>query len=171
MYYKIGSRLFFLLISSHISFFSLALDLRGPLALSMSGSGRAATQSGAEYHLINPAGLVHASGFSSGTYYMFEVAEKRKPVWGVSLSETRQIPLALSYIKKRHSKEQYMSVSTAGFVVPGWSLGLSLSRWQIDQGANWNMQAGILVKPTSSSFALGATWDHILPLEGAFEKK
>lgn len=165
------SRFFVLFISSFVSFFSLALDPQGPLALSMSGSGRAATGSGAEYHLINPAGIAHSSGFSSGAYYMFEVAKKRKPIWGVSLSETRQFPLALSYIKKRHSEEQYMSVSTAGFVVPGWSLGLSLSRWEQNKKANWNMQAGILVKPPQSSFAVGATWDHILPLEGAFEKK
>ena len=168
MYYKKILLCFFLPI---ISLVSLALDPKGPLALSMSGSGRATSQSGAEYHLINPAGVMYSSGFSSGAYYMFAVAKKQKPVWGVSLSETRQFPLALSYIKERYSEEQYMSVSTAGFIVPGWSLGLSLSRWQTDQDTNWNIQAGVLVKPSESSFSLGATWDHILPLEGAFEKK
>ena len=152
-------------------FLSSALDPQGPLALSMGGSGRAVTQAGAEYHLINPAGLIHASGFHAGAYYMFEVKE-RKPAWGFSLSETRQVPLALSYIKERQSEEQYFSISTAGFVVPGWSLGLSLSRWQTAQEeANWNIQTGILIKPPQSSFAVGATWDHILPLEGAFEEK
>ncbi len=151
-------------------FFSAALDPQGPLAFSMTGSGRAVVQGGAEYHLLNPAEVIHSTGFSAGAYYIFS-AKNRKPVWGVSLSENRHFPLAFSYIKQRESEEQYFSMSTAGFITPGWSLGLSVSRWQTVKGADWNIQSGVLIKPKGSAFSLGAVWDHILPLKGAFENK
>ena len=151
-------------------FFASALDPQGPLALSMSGSGRAITQTGAEYHLLNPASLIYPQFFHAAGFYVFEL-EDRKPYWGISLLENRQIPLALSYIKERKSEEQYLSISTATFLIPGWSLGLSLSRWQTKQDTNWNIQSGFLIKPQQSSFSIGATWDHILPLEGAFKGK
>ena len=149
------------------SFSAFPLDPQGPLSLSLSGAGRA-VQEGAEYHLLNPAGLVHSQGFNAAAFYVFKTKE-RKPYWGISLMENRQIPLAISYIKERQSDEQYFSISTAAFILPGWSLGLSLSRWEIKQPANWNIQAGFLIKPQQSPLSIGVTWDHILPVEGAFK--
>lgn len=146
---------------------SFALDPQGPLSLSMGGAGRA-VQKGAEYHLLNPASLVHSQAFDAAGFYIFETKEN-KPYWGVSLMENRQIPLAISYIKERKSEVQYFSISTAAFILPGWSLGLSLSRWETSQDTNWNIQTGFFIKPKQSSFSIGATWDHILPVEGAFK--
>ena len=149
-----------------------ALDPQGPLSLAMGGSGRAVTQKGAEYHLLNPANLIHSQNFHGEGFYVFG-QDKRKPYWGVSLTENRQVPLALSYIRERESEEQYLSISTAGFILPGWSLGLSLSRWQQmeKEDAYWNIQSGILIKPKQSSFSIGATWDHILPIKGPYTGK
>ena len=153
-------------VSLYCSFTS-ALDPQGPLSLSMSGAGRAIYK-GAEYHLLNPASLVHLPGFQAAGFYVFET-ESKKPYYGISMMENRQIPLALSYIKERQSGEQYLSISTAAFILPGWSLGLSLSRWETKQDTNWNIQAGFFIKPQQSPFSIGATWDHLLPVEGAFE--
>ena len=61
-------------------FSTSALEPQGPLALSMSGSGRAAIQRGAEYHLLNPAALIHSYSFSGSAYYIFE-QETEKPYW------------------------------------------------------------------------------------------
>ena len=107
-----------------------ALEPEGPLALSMSGAGRAITK-GAEYHLLNPASLIHFKGAQGSGFYMFGL-EKQKPYWGLSLVENQQIPLGLSYIREWGGQAQYLSFSTAGFILPGWSLGLSLSRWQAE---------------------------------------
>ena len=145
-----------------------ALDPEGPLSFSLSHTGRALIFAPAEYHLLNPATLAHSTGFNAGAYYLFGTG-RRKPAYGVSLSENRKLPLALSYIRERRSDERYLSLSTAGFVLPGWSLGVSLSRWQKDERADWNIQAGFLIRPKASPFSLAGVWDHILPLEGAFE--
>lgn len=158
---------FYLWLISLFCPFTSALDPQGPLSLSMSGSGRAIYK-GAEYHLLNPASLVHLPGFQGAGFYVFET-EKKKPYYGISLMENRQIPLALSYIRERQSEEQYLNISTAAFILPGWSLGLSLSRWETKQDTNWNIQSGFFIKPQQSSLSIGATWDHILPLEGAFK--
>jgi len=158
-------------VFSTFGFYASALYPQAPLSLSMSGSGRAIAEKGAEYHLLNPAGIIYAPAFHAAGFYVFK-SEERKPYWGVSLMENRQIPIALSYIKKRQSEEQYISISTAAFILPGWSLGLSLSRWKTDQDTNWNIQAGFLIKPKQSPFSIGATWDHLLPVEeGAFKDK
>ena len=171
-----------------------ALEPEGPLALSMSGAGRAITK-GAEYHLLNPASLIHFKGAQGSGFYMFGL-EKQKPYWGLSLVENQQIPLGLSYIREWGGQAQYLSFSTAGFILPGWSLGLSLSRWQAEPTgqepststaksltkaktasnttsktakASWNIQTGMLIKPANSPLSIGAVYDHILPLKGAFE--
>ena len=188
--------------------FATALEPKGPLALSMSGSGRAITK-GAEYHLLNPASLIHFKGAQGSGFWTFGL-EKQKSYWGVSIVENQKIPLGLSYIREWGSKTQYLSFSTAAFILPGWSMGLSLSRWQAEplgrvspapmaeptsqveiskksQSANkalssdlpdskddkaeasWNVQAGLLIKPAGSPFSIGAVYDHILPLKGAFK--
>ena len=146
---------------------TFALNPKGPLALSMSGSGRAIYK-GAEYHLLNPASLVQLPGFQAAGFYVFET-ENKKPYYGFSVMENRQIPLALSYIRETETGEQYLSISTAAFILPGWSLGLSLSRWETKQDTNWNIQAGFFIKPQRSPLSIGATWDHILPVKGVFE--
>ncbi len=156
-----------LIIPSLFCPFTYALNPKGPLALSMSGSGRAIYK-GAEYHLLNPASLVQLPGFQAAGFYVFET-ENKKPYYGFSLMENRQIPLAVSYIRERETGEQYLSISTAAFILPGWSLGLSLSRWETAQDTNWNIQAGFFIRPQNSPFSIGATWDHILPVEGVFE--
>lgn len=153
-------------------FFTKALDIQGSLALGASGSGRAVVEKGAEYHLLNPANLAHSKKFSASGFYVFNVKEE-SPYWGISLAENKQFPLALSYIRDYHkdSEDQYFSASTAGFILPGWSLGISVSRWQVPEAAYWNIQSGLLIKPKYSSFSIGFTWDHILPLKGPFENK
>ncbi len=148
-------------------FLASALEPQGPLALSMSGAGRAIPK-GAEYHLLNPASLIHFKGVQGAGFYMFGV-DQQKPYWGVSLVENQKIPLGLSYIREWDSSDQYLSFSTAGFVLPGWSVGVSLSRWKEDQKASWNVQGGFLIRPEKSPFSIGAVYDHILPLKGAFE--
>ncbi len=147
-----------------------ALDPKGPLALSLSQSGRALTFAPAEYHLLNPAVIAHSAGFNGSAYYFFGT-NTRNPAYGLSLSENRKLPFALSYIKERKSDEQYLSISTAGFVLSGWSLGLSVNRWQRNNSAEWNIQAGVLVRPKGSPFSFSAGWDYILPLKGAFKNK
>ena len=148
-----------------------AFDPQGPLSLAMGGSGRAVTQKGAEYHLLNPASLIYSQNFHGEGFYVFG-QDKRKPYWGISLTENRQIPIALSYIRERKSEEQYLSISTAAFILSGWSLGLSVSRWQqTKEDAYWNIQSGILIKPKRSPFSIGATWDHILPIKGPYTGK
>ena len=159
------SKIFFLFY-----FFSLkveALEPKGPLSLAMGGAGRAVTQKSAEYHLLNPASLIYSQNFHGEGFYVFEQGE-RKPYWGVSLTENRQIPIALSYIRERQSEGQFLSISTAAFILSGWSLGLSLSRWQQTKEAYWNIQSGVLIKPKNSFFSIGATWDHILPQKGPY---
>lgn len=148
---------------------AFALEPQGPLALSMSGSGRAAVQRGAEYHLLNPAALIHSYSFSGSAYYIFE-QKTEKPYWGVSLLENRHIPLALTYMRQRNSSEQYINLSTAGFVLDGWSLGLGVTRWTTEEDeSNWNIQTGFLIKPQGAAFSIGFTWDYILDLTGEFE--
>ena len=78
-------------------FLSFALEPQGPLALSMSGSGRAAVQRGAEYHLLNPAALIHSYSFSGSAYYIFE-QKTEKPYWGVSLLENRTLPVSYTHL-------------------------------------------------------------------------
>ena len=153
-----------------LSYFSAeGLEPQGPLALSMSNSGRGAVQAGSEYHLLNPASLIHSHSFSGSAYYIF--AQKTEtPYWGVSLLENRQIPLAFTYIKQRQSAEQYMNLSTAGFVLAGWSLGLGVSRWTTEEGEHhWNIQSGFLIKPQKAAFSIGFTWDYILELAGEYK--
>ena len=152
------------------SFFAQGLNPAGPLSLSLSGAGRAKAQEGAEYHLLNPASLAHALRFHGAAFYVFKTAQT-KPYWGISLIENRQVPLALSYIKESDSKEQYFNISTAGFILPGWSVGLSLIRWESAQDTNWNIQMGFLIKPQGAGFSIGAVGEHILPLRGVFKQK
>ena len=147
-----------------------ALDPKGPLAFSLSQTGRALTGAPAEYHLLNPAILSHSAGFNGSVYYFFGT-DNKKPVYGLSLSENRKLPFAISYIKEREEGEQYLSLSTAGFLLPGWSLGLSVSRWQRQTSAEWNIQAGLLIRPKGSPFSLSAGYDYLLPLKGAFTNK
>ena len=161
-----------------------ALQPQGLLALSMSGAGRAITK-GAEYHLLNPASLIHYKGTQGSGFYMFG-HEDQKPYWGLSLVENQQIPLGLSYLRQWDGSDQYLSLSTAGFIVPGWSVGLSLSRWEVGINPNsatkstskkqktkayWNVQAGVLIRPEKSPLSIGAVYDHILPLKGAFKEQ
>ena len=150
-----------------VGFVAFALEPQGPLALSMSGSGRGIPK-GAEYHLLNPASLIHFKGVQGAGFYMFKV-DKQKPYWGVSLVENQKIPLGLSYIREWDSSNQYLSFSTAGFVLPNWSVGVSLSRWKKNENAHWNVQGGLLIWPEKSPFSIGAVYDYILPLKGAFE--
>ena len=176
-------------ITSHVCFLSFFLSLstfalkpEGPLALSMSGAGRAITK-GAEYQLLNPASLIHFKGAQGSGFYTFGL-KTQKPYWGLSIVENQQIPLGVSYIREWDSSDQYLSFSTAGFILPGWSVGLSLSRWQTSQTnkviatsskaenkASWNVQGGVLIRPQDSPLSIGATYDYILPLKGAFEEQ
>ena len=149
----------------------LALEPKAPLPLALGEAGRAVVQKGAEYHLLNPAGVVFSKNFQGEAFYVFS-PEGIKSYWGFSLMENRQLPLAFSYIKERMSEEQYLSLSTSALILPGWGLGLSVSRWQkTEEEAYWNIQTGLLVKPKQSSFSIGATWDHILPLKGPYTGK
>lgn len=149
-------------------FFAEGLKPVGPLALSLSGAGRATVQKGAEYHLLNPASPAHIQGFHGAGFYAFKT-EESKAFWGLSLMENSGLPVSFSYIRERTSGDQYFQLSVASFILPGWSLGLGLSRWEVQEKANWNLQAGFLIKPERSTFSLGITWDHILPLEGPYK--
>ena len=149
---------------------TMAFQIQGPLSLALGGAGRAATKE-AEYHLLNPASLVSHNGFSGSVFYNFAV-EQNKPWWGGSFKENRRIPLALSYIKERETEQQYLHFSTAGFVLPGWSLGISASWWKENSTSDeWNIQAGLLIHPPQTRFSLGFVWDYILPLKGPFKNK
>ena len=76
----------------------------------------------------------------------------------------------MTYIKQRKSSEQYINLSTAGFVLDGWSLGLGVSRWTTEEEEhNWNIQTGFLIRPQGAAFSIGFTWDYILDLAGEFE--
>ena len=149
-------------------FFASALNPAGPLALSFGNSGRATFQKGAEYHLLNPAGVAHVQGFQGAGFYAFKT-EESKAYWGMSLLENSGLPVSFSYLRERESGDQYFQLSVASFILPGWSLGLGLSRWEAHEKANWNFQAGFMIKPERSTFSVGITWDHILPLEGAYK--
>ena len=148
--------------------FAVALTPKGPLTLAFSGSGRAVTKKGAEYHLLNPASIVHAQTLHGQGFYGFKTKES-KAFWGVSIMENSSFPISFSYIRERESGDQYMSLGTAGLLLPGFSLGVNVSRWEIDKDTNWNLQAGLLIKPPRSPFSLGFTYGPILPLEGAYK--
>ncbi len=146
----------------------VALTPKGPLALSFSGSGRAVTKKGAEYHLLNPASIVHAQTLHSQGFYGFKTKES-KAFWGFSIMENSSFPISFSYLRERESGAQYMSLGVAGLLLSGFSLGLNVSRWETDKATNWNLQAGLLIKPPRSPFSLGVTYGPILPLEGAYK--
>ena len=147
-----------------------AFQTQGPLSLALGGAGRAATKE-AEYHLLNPASLMSHTGFSGSIFYNFAV-DQNKPYWGGSFKENRRIPLALSYIKERETEQQYLQFSTAGLILPGWSLGISASWWKENSTSDeWNIQAGLLINPPQTRFSLGFVWDYILPLKGPFKNK
>ena len=143
---------------------------QGPLAISLGGSGRAVVQKGAEYHLLNPATVVHTTGrLKSEGFYIFEAGGK-PDYWGISLMENSQLPLALSYIRERDSNNQYIVLSTSAYILPDFSLGASLARATEFEDSYWNVQVGLLVRPPGGSFSLGATWEHLLPVqEGVFK--
>ncbi len=154
--------LFLLLLSSN----AFALKLEGPLIFSMSGSGRASVGKGVEYHLLNPALFVFSRSTQASGFYMFD---QENSYWGISLSENRTLPLALSWIQKKNSEKRILVLSTAGFVTSGWAIGLSVVRQVQAEGiADWNAKAGFLIRPKNSLISLGANWDYFLPLKKNF---
>ncbi len=139
-----------------------------PLALAMGGSGRAFVEKGAEYHLLNPAGIALSKQMQSAGFYVF--GDHINPYWGVSISDIQPAPLALSFMKEWDSETQILVLSLAGLILPGWSLGLSIHRQQNSETTNWNGQIGLLIKPKRQNrFAIGTVWDQILPLEKSLE--
>lgn len=139
-----------------------------PLALSMGGAGRASVGKGAEYHLLNPAGIAHTKRAQSAGYYIF--GDLPNPYWGISLSENKRVPIGASFIKQWDAKKHILVVSLAGFVIPGWSLGFNVKRLYYETKAGWSVQSGILIKPEGQNvFSLGAVWDHILVFNESFK--
>ena len=139
-----------------------------PLALSMGGAGRAAVEKGAEYHLLNPAGIAHTKQTQSAGYYIF--GDLPNPYWGISLSENKRVPIGASFIKQWEAKKHILAVSLSGFVLPGWSLGFSVKRLYYETEAGWSAQSGILIKPEGQNvFSVGAIWDHILVSNESFK--
>ena len=166
--YRYVLTLFFLLNTCWLSFPSTAQTFlpRGPLVISMSGAGRATTDRGSEYHLLNPAGFIHAPASEVSGYYVF--GQVPKNYWGVSFSEKSRLPLAASFIKELDSESQLVNISAASFITKGWSIGVGVTRWK-DQDSYWNAQLGTLIYPTGSVLSIGLTWDYFLPVKGAFE--
>ena len=139
-----------------------------PLALAFGGAGRGAAFAGAEYHLLNPAGLSLLKRPQAAGFYVF--GEDLKPYWGVSFAESMHTPAAVSFIKNWEQETNQLTLSLAGLILPGWSLGISFTRRQNIQNTNWNVQTGILIKPKGQNrFSLGVVWDHLLPQEGGFK--
>jgi len=144
--------------------------MEAPLILAMEGAGRAVIRKGLEYHLVNPASAVYFRRTQSMGFYVFD---EDASYWGFSLLEGRYTPFILSWIGERESKQQMLVISVAGNILPGWSLGLSLSRWQNKMAEHyWNMQSGLMIRPKGQeALTLGLTWDHILPLKGVFKNE
>ncbi len=143
-------------------------NLVAPLALSMGGAGRASVGKGAEYHLLNPAGVAHTKQTQSAGYYIF--GDLPNPYWGISLSENNRLPIGASFIKQWDTKKYILAASLAGFIVPGWSLGVSIKRLYHEIESGWSMQSGILIKPKGQKvFSLGVVWNHILVSNKAFK--
>jgi len=90
-----------------------------------------------------------------------------KDYWGISLSENSQIPLAGSFIKELNSQSHFINISAASLITKGWSLGLGVTRWKIED-SYWNAQMGTFISPQGSSMSIGITWDFFLPLKGPF---
>ncbi len=142
----------------------------GPLSLSQGGGGRAVSTSGVEYHLLNPAVVADFKNTKTQAFYVFSDDSQLNYI-GLSVGENNVTPIALSFLKSLHSSEHLLAISTAGVIVPGWSLGVSFDRWQVESNTHWNVQTGLLIKPPGQKkISFAATWDFLLPLKGAFKK-
>lgn len=143
------------------------------LAISMSGSGRAVTAENIQNHMLNPASLIYPQSFQISSFYSTKnISETKKfSTWGISIIENQAIPIAISYIKQRETKEQYIHISTASFLAPSWSLGLSLSHWKKTKtDSHWNIHTGFLIQPLKSPIAIGITADNLLPIQDKNKK-
>ena len=144
---------------------AFSLSLLGPPGLALGGAGRAHSQSSVEFHLLNPANMVQDTQFAGSAFYVYPHSD-----WGISAMERAKFPVAFSFLKNFKNKDNLMVLSTASPLKKGWSLGVSVLRWSVNEDAKWNFNVGTLIRPAQSPFGLAANWDAVLaPKEGPFE--
>lgn len=145
--------------------FCYAQYLSGPVARSLGGAGRGAADDG-EQILLNPAGLVHGSPFTSSVFYQdgYWAKGEHESSLGFGLADnSEELIFAGSYVFDKARKtfvgqktreEQYHQISLARFIFPHISTGMTLTFLQTHLiGGNdytqWNSHLGFLYNPVS----------------------
>ena len=128
--------LIFLLIGSPFLVFSKILT---PLSASIGGAGLSGYQS-AEFHILNPATLLYGSSYKLSSFYDYGAEEL---TYGASVVNTKNVPLAMTWIKQGEHSTQVFSV--AGKVSKQMFIGVSVHR--NSQNENINPKVGILYMP------------------------
>ena len=119
-----------------------------PLSASLGNAGRAGYSS-AEFHILNPATLLYGGTYQISSMYHYNQGQK---YYGLSMTNTKNIPIGVTWIKKR---DQNMSVfSVAGKLSKNIFLGVGV--YTPFQEEDFIPQLGILYIP-SKILSLGFT--------------
>lgn len=161
------------LLSTHVTQAQTAYT--GIDSIALGGTGRAAVRQ-EEVGFLNPAALVHTRGFAiTGGYRKMDIPGDGKiENMALHLSESGTnslFPLGVTYLKTRNfylpfvNYEENLHLSTAAMVLPNFSIGLDVSRNQLETDnmgyEDWNASLGLLYV-INGNIGLGFVYYNVL---------